>query len=175
MGDQRYSDIKRKYGFYAWVIMTVFMYFSREKNILYPELKLTPIKILNLIECDPNADCVFGSCECSTGYTGMGLDCNAPLQQNRVIVPIRKSPTIKNGVCTDLYWLEIAKLERISVIFEAHTSRWMPCIQMLADYGVDIYGKITANHGKFKNMLGHLKGGISFLTRNFQKNFICLV
>ena len=108
-------------------------------------------------ECDPNAQCMFGDCECGPGYRGKGLDCTASIQTNRLVIPIRKSPKIQNGVCVDDYWIAMLEVDLATVVLEVTSKHWLPCIQLLADNGIQIYGKISANGGKFKKMVSFIQ------------------
>ena len=118
--------------------------------------------------CDANAQCLFGDCECAPGYRGMGLDCDASTQTNRMVIPIRKSPKIQDGICTDAYWINIAELDLASVVLEVYSNHWLPCIQFLVDNNVHVYAKISGNNGKFKKMLTYLQNEVDAMHSAYQ-------
>ena len=119
-------------------------------------------------QCDLNAQCKYGACQCKAGYSGMGIDCNASTQLNSLVIPIRKSPKIQSGVCVDSYWKEIAELEKATVILEIVSEHWMACIEMLHQNGIKVFAKIAGQNGKFKRMFAYLKSKVDDLQSTYK-------
>ena len=58
----------------------------------------------------------------------------------------------RTSECTDSYWNKIAAMGRgISVILQDHQPAWLPCIKLLRDADVNVYGTVNGRKGTVLN------------------------
>ena len=115
--------------------------------------------------CDSTATCINDACVCPAGQAGTGLEC----VQNQIMVPIQKAPLIhqRSSTCQDPYWLEIAQNDAFGVILNLQNPSWLPCIEVLASAGVEIYGTIDAKKNELSNNVHYLKNQMDNLLSDF--------
>ena len=91
------------------------------------------------------ASCDGTSCQCPTGYDGNGIKC----EQKSLVVPIQRTPhiTVRSAICKDSYWIKLAQNPQTLVILNLQESSWNPCINLLVDAGLDVYGTIDLKMG----------------------------
>ena len=95
--------------------------------------------------CDSMASCDGTACQCPTGYDGNGIQC----EQKSLVVPIQRTPhiTVRSAICKDSYWIQLAQNPQTLVILNLQESSWNPCINLLVDAGLDVYGTIDLKMG----------------------------
>ena len=96
--------------------------------------------------CSADATCDRTQCLCPEGFDGNGIRCD----QNLLAIPIQKTPliTVKSAICRDTYWQKIANDSTNLVILKLQEASWNPCINLLIDSGLEVYGTIDLKGGK---------------------------